>query len=416
MVQAPNAPGTYVLQALSPSTNDIKASVSPYRDSTFPLGITPAGQPSRHSFDFPVACPGAGGEDCTGSNRVNYPVTLATIVVSGAPKSMSLPNGALPVPSGLPSVATMLGRTPDKVRKIVFELCGGATGFQPQIPDLGNFRQFVNIPSCGWYFAKYNAMYWGGTPFTTLLLMRDADDVGVPSHDPNMPLVNFKKEGLFDATQPLFPDMFAGNYEEWTVYNRSFSTHPWHLHQNHVLITKINGVALPTPEWHDTLLVPAASAPCPGESSQTAGPAGRGRRAGPAGALGRRPVAPPGPNAPPASPDPTVTCIAGGVPGNDINVSTPGSITFRVFYNPVTVGCFVAHCHIIDHEDLGMMQRFDVKAAGGSSNCALDVAEQQPNSKQRLAMRDGFEICFSPALAGRKPVAADTQWWKPDLR
>jgi hypothetical protein len=86
----------------------------------------------------------------------------------------------------------------------------------------------------------------------------DADDVGEPSGDPSMPLINFKKEGLFDPTQPLFPDMIAGNYEEWTVYNRSFSTHPWHLHQNHVLITKINGVTLPLPEWHDTLLVPAA--------------------------------------------------------------------------------------------------------------------------------------------------------------
>jgi hypothetical protein len=64
-----------------------------------------------------------------------------------------------------------------------------------------------------------------------------------------------------------------------------------------------------------------------------------------------------------------------------------------------------------------MMQRFDIlPAAGAPSGCALGVAEQHPNSKQRLAMRDGFEICFSPALAGRKPVAADTQWWKPDLR
>jgi len=34
-----------------------------------------------------------------------------------------------------------------------------------------------------------------------------------------MPRVNFKKEGLFDPSQPLFPDMIAGNYEEWMVYN-----------------------------------------------------------------------------------------------------------------------------------------------------------------------------------------------------
>jgi FtsP/CotA-like multicopper oxidase with cupredoxin domain len=27
---------------------------------------------------------------------------------------------------------------------------------------------------------------------------------------------------------------------------------------------------------------------------------------------------------------------------------------------PITVGCFVMHCHILTPEDLGMMQRLDV--------------------------------------------------------
>jgi FtsP/CotA-like multicopper oxidase with cupredoxin domain len=407
MVKAPSTPGTYLLLATDNNSGDIKSSVSPYRDSNFPNGITPAAQPSRHSFDFPSPCPAPGNPSNKCAGLFSYPITLATIVVSGAPKNMSLPADPLPTPSGLPSIATMLSRTPDKVRSITFELCGGVTKTQPGDPSTGNFKNLnVNIPSCGWYFAKYNAMFWGGTPFTTLLMMRDADDVGVPSHDPNMPLVNFKKEGLFDATKPLFPDMIAGNYEEWTVYNRSFSTHPWHLHQNHVLITKINGVTLPQPEWHDTLLVPAASAPC----SPAAAPFAPRRRGVPA-----RPAAPgPSPNPALLPADPTDTCLG---PPNNINNATPGSITFRVFYNPVTVGCFVAHCHVIDHEDMGMMQRFDIlPAPGQSSGCGVGVAEHQRDSKTRLAMRDAFEICFSPALAGRKPVAADTEWWKPDLR
>jgi hypothetical protein len=29
----------------------------------------------------------------------------------------------------------------------------------------------------------------------------------------------------------------------------------------------------------------------------------------------------------------------------------------------VTVGCFVGHCHTLDHEDIGMMQRFDILPA-----------------------------------------------------
>src|SRR5438309_11648740 len=89
-------------------------------------------------------------------------------------------------------------------------------------------------------------------------MMRDADDTGVPSNDPNMRLVDFKKEGLFTPDQPLFPDMIADTYEEWTVVNRSFSDHPFHIHQDHFLVTKINGQTLTTPEWHDTIIVPGS--------------------------------------------------------------------------------------------------------------------------------------------------------------
>jgi hypothetical protein len=282
----------------------------------------------------------------------------------------------------------------------------GTTLNPPSGPGfIGDFKDTaVNIPSCPWYFAKYDPTYWGGTPFTTLLMMRDADDTGQPSGNPAMPLINFQKEGLFDPLVPLFPDMIAGTYEEWTVTNRSFSTHPWHLHQNHVLVTKINGVMLPLPEWHDTLLVPAASAPC------STGPAARGSRRGFFGATV---------SAPRQGPFPTITTCTGPPPDN-INVAIPGSITFRVYYNPVTVGCFVAHCHIIDHEDLGMMQRFDILPAPGQpSGCTLGVAELQPNLKKLLALNENFRICTSaapPRLASWKPYRADAEWWKPDLR
>jgi len=81
MIKAPGAPGTYLLQTLDPNSGAVKASVSPYRDSNFPRGIAPTTRPSRHSFDFPGPCPRAPGDDCTG--KPSYPVTLATIVVSG---------------------------------------------------------------------------------------------------------------------------------------------------------------------------------------------------------------------------------------------------------------------------------------------------------------------------------------------
>jgi hypothetical protein len=234
------------------------------------------------------------------------------------------------------------------VRNVAFEICGA-------VHDGIDFRQFAaNLPSCGWYFAKYDATFWGGLPFIDLQMMRDADDKGQPNPgSTDMPRINFKKEGLFDQTQPLFPDMIAGNYEEWTVYNRSLSDHPFHLHQNHVLITKINGITLPRPEWHDTLNVPA------------------------------------------------VVCVkdpACSTPQNFANLP-PGSITFRTYFNPVTVGCFVGHCHTLNHEDMGMMQRFDILPAPGQpSGCMLDSdsAAAVPLIERLIASRGSFQICSAP--------------------
>jgi FtsP/CotA-like multicopper oxidase with cupredoxin domain len=341
-------PGTYLLHTLDPNSGDEKASVSPYRDDTpeFRNGLDPATRVSRFSADFPTPCPplGAPASDCKpGGPRAGefaYPVTLATIEVSGQAKEMDLPPDPLPTAKGLPSIDTMLSRTPDAVRNVAFENCGG-------VPP---FKENVSLPSCGWYFAKYDAAYWGGAPFNDLLMMRDADDAGQPNPGSDtMPLINFKKEGLFDATQPLFPDMIAGNYEEWTVYNHSFSDHPFHLHQNHVLVTKINGITLPQPEWHDTLDVPAV-----------------------------------------VCPDNPATCQNPVV----INNLPPGSITFRTYFNPVTVGCFVAHCHTLDHEDLGMMQRMDILPAPGQpSGCNLDQASAAPLIEKFIASRSSFQIC-----------------------
>jgi len=261
-------------------------------------------------------------DPCAGPHptRLAYPVTLATVIVDGAPLDMKLAVGPLPVPTGLPSVAKMLAKIPDAVRHVAFEICG-------------NIKPFLNrpgfrLPSCGWYYAKYDAAYWGGTPFNSLLMLRDDDDKGKPTNDKEMPRIDFKKDGLFNPDRPLFRDMIAGNYEEWTVTNRSFTDHPFHIHQNHFLLTKINNKTLATPEWHDTILVPGAV----------------------------------------PQPD-------GSVPNINKDVSFV-SIAFRTYFNPRTAGCFVIHCHPLPHEDLVMMQRLDIlPAAGQPSNCKPEVMD-----------------------------------------
>jgi FtsP/CotA-like multicopper oxidase with cupredoxin domain len=335
LVKAGN-PGKYKLLALDPGT----------RVSVSPSGIDPEPRPAQHSFDFPTPCsaivglgfPGSGhglGHSHAASDerdpcdqprqKLSYPFPLATIMVEGAPLNMKLPADSLPVPTGLPSVATMLKRKPDAVRHVAFEICGNKMGTSLEDPD---FR----LESCGWYYAKYDSKYWGGKPLNNLEMMRDADDMGVPSSppDPNMPLVDFKKDGLFNPDKPLFDDMIVGNYEEWTVINRSFSDHPFHIHQNPFLVTSINNIPLSQPEWHDTIIVPA-SIPMPN------GPTG---------------IQP------------------------NIRDNKYGSITFRIHFDPQTVGCFVMHCHILSHEDIGMMQRVDVLPGRGQpSGCDPEKME-----------------------------------------
>jgi FtsP/CotA-like multicopper oxidase with cupredoxin domain len=50
----------------------------------------------------------------------------------------------------------------------------------------------------------------------------------------------------------------------------------------------------------------------------------------------------------------------------NINETTFGSITFRTHFDPDTVGGFVMHCHVLNHEDIGMMQRLEIQDRHGS--------------------------------------------------
>lgn len=97
--------------------------------------------------------------------------------------------------------------------------------------------------------------------------------------------------------------MALGSTEEWTVYNADTKTHPFHIHVNPFFITKINGKELssddPLRRWQDTIALP---------------------------------------------------------PSDGIN---PGSITFRTRFADFK-GKFVIHCHILLHEDAGMMQAIEV--------------------------------------------------------
>jgi len=89
----------------------------------------------------------------------------------------------------------------------------------------------------------------------------------------------------------------VGTAEEWTIVNQSAESHPFHIHVNSFQLTAINGVPNNPPEVWDTFVVPPA-----------------------------------------------------------VN-GAPGSITLRIRFLEFS-GKAVHHCHVLPHEDTGMMQNF----------------------------------------------------------
>jgi FtsP/CotA-like multicopper oxidase with cupredoxin domain len=89
----------------------------------------------------------------------------------------------------------------------------------------------------------------------------------------------------------------AGTYQHWRIVNRTTELHPFHIHQVHFLAYAENGVPLAHPAWLDTVNVPVGG---------------------------------------------TVDVIL------DLT-------------DPVIKGMAVFHCHLLNHEDKGMMAKIVFK-------------------------------------------------------
>ena len=109
--------------------------------------------------------------------------------------------------------------------------------------------------------------------------------------------VEGQKPKVFSMSDPPAITTTVGAVEDWTVENRTGETHAFHIHQIHFLFLAVNGAPFGTPELRDTVIVPAWNG---------------------------------------TGPYPTVTL----------------RMDFR---EPQIAGKFVYHCHILDHEDAGMM-------------------------------------------------------------
>jgi FtsP/CotA-like multicopper oxidase with cupredoxin domain len=108
-----------------------------------------------------------------------------------------------------------------------------------------------------------------------------------------------KYEYELQASNTLIQNIILGDVEEWTIFNCNNLSHVFHIHINPMFITRINGASI-KPYWCDTVALPA-----------------------------------------------------GGT------TLEPKSITFRMRFDDFT-GPYVMHCQMLQHSDLGMIQRVTV--------------------------------------------------------
>jgi suppressor of ftsI len=60
----------------------------------------------------------------------------------------------------------------------------------------------------------------------------------------------------FSPSDPPMTTVSIGAFHHWRVTNDTHEVHPFHIHQVHFLIYAQNGVRLKRPEWLDTVNVP----------------------------------------------------------------------------------------------------------------------------------------------------------------
>ena len=151
--------------------------------------------------------------------------------------------------------------------------------------------------------------------------------------NPSSPTVFFltvdgKTPAPFDPNAPD-PNIVVrqGEVEDWIIENRSLELHDFHIHQTHFQLLQWNGVPVDEPYLRDTV----------------------------------------------------------NVPYWDGHSSVFPSVKIRVdFRSPNLVGTFVYHCHLLEHEDGGMMGTIRVEAPG---NSAAEGRSQSPKVAVRGSSR-----------------------------
>jgi FtsP/CotA-like multicopper oxidase with cupredoxin domain len=162
------------------------------------------------------------------------------------------------------------------------------------------------------------------------------------ANNPNRPSTFFitvdgQTPTAYHPNEPPNIVVHQGTVEDWTVQNRAFEDHIFHIHQLHFRVRAVNGLPVNDPAMRDTIDLPSWS--------------GKG-------------------------PYP--------------------SVTLRMdFRNSSFVGTFVYHCHILAHEDHGMMGTVQIVQRAGTTT-TLSASANDVNLNESVA----FTTTVAPAVAG----------------
>ena len=140
---------------------------------------------------------------------------------------------------------------------------------------------------------------------------------------------------VFEPTNPPAIVTTQGSVEDWTIQNRATENHEFHMHQIHFLLEAINGVPVPPSQqqFYDMYEVPfwSGSGPYP-------------------------------------------------------------SITVRMDFRGPDIGDFVYHCHILGHEDLGMMAIIRVTQGPPSASAKPDPGAKTAHAQPVNSNSGGFDF------------------------
>lgn len=153
------------------------------------------------------------------------------------------------------------------------------------VPRRGSAAPRTMVPDSG--APVYEPVF---TAITHSVEVAEPQFTAVFTEDKNGFYINSKK---FDMDSPPMLTVDIGSYQHWRVINRTKEVHPFHIHQVHFLVYRMNGKPLQKTEWLDT-----------------------------------------------------------------VNVPVEGSVDLAMdFTDPIIRGTSLFHCHLLNHEDKGMMAK-----------------------------------------------------------